>query len=647
MKKHFFSLLTILFLTVSLTGQNLTFSPEKPKAGEKITITYQPEDTPLAGAADIEGTLYVLEAEGNKYPELKAYDLPLKAEGDKWVADWTASAPTKSLFVSFSSGSKLDNNGGEGYRVILYSPDRRQPAPGALYSLSVVYHQLGRAMRLDLDLDKAMDYLKQEFETYPESKNYPVYFTEYARQAAGLDDPAAAQAEVRARLNALTAKKKKTEEEWVLAHDLAQTLDESDLQESLAADIEKQFPRGAFAKQKLVERFYSDYDPEAQEKVFKALQKVAGPEDKETIGSLAVRLAGAYGSDDWAKFDYYMALGTDKQYMASTYNDLAWNMAGAGLDGEAGDMARAQQFSRRSLDLIKALQEGPAKPGYMPPKMQKQQLDYLYGLFSDTYALIRYRQGDAEEALTYQQIYCEQSDFANGEGAERYTVYLEKAKGPEAALDKLEDLIRHGKATELMKEQYQRLFAAQYTPEQASAKYLAALEREALQEYKKELRKNMLDEAAPAFTLKNLEGEDVSLASLRGKTVVLDFWATWCGPCKASFPGMQRTVEKFKDNPDVVFLFVDTWESAENKEKNASEFITENNYTFHVLMDNDNKVVGDFQVEGIPTKFVVDPQGRVRFKSVGYNGNADKLVDEMTIMIELAAEAGPKGTAMK
>jgi peroxiredoxin len=99
---------------------------------------------------------------------------------------------------------------------------------------------------------------------------------------------------------------------------------------------------------------------------------------------------------------------------------------------------------------------------------------------------------------------------------------------------------------------------------------------------------------------------------------------------------MQKIVEKFKANPDVKFVFVNTWERVNDKEKNASEFITSNRYSFDVLMDNENKVVEQFKVDGIPTKFVLDKEGRIRFKSVGFDGSDDKLMNELSVMIEMA-----------
>jgi peroxiredoxin len=158
------------------------------------------------------------------------------------------------------------------------------------------------------------------------------------------------------------------------------------------------------------------------------------------------------------------------------------------------------------------------------------------------------------------------------------------------------------------------------------------------QKQMEEIEKNMIKEAAPAFKLKDVDGKEVSLASLRGKVVVVDFWATWCGPCIQSFPGMKKAQEQHASDPDVKFLFVDTWESGEDAKKKeaAIDFMKKNNYPFHVLMDFDNGTVEQYGVEGIPTKFVIDRNGQVRFRSVGFGGDTDALAEELARMIELA-----------
>jgi len=82
---------------------------------------------------------------------------------------------------------------------------------------------------------------------------------------------------------------------------------------------------------------------------------------------------------------------------------------------------------------------------------------------------------------------------------------------------------------------------------------------------REELQKEMKSEPAPEFSLEDLEGNQVSLSSLKGKTLVLDFWTTWCRPCIGAFPGMKRAAEKYADDPEVEFLFVNTWQNEEDK----------------------------------------------------------------------------------
>ena len=267
---------------------------------------------------------------------------------------------------------------------------------------------------------------------------------------------------------------------------------------------------------------------------------------------------------------------------------------------------------------------------------------YSKGMYSDTYALNAYHVGDYKEALEYQQASCEARDFSDSELNERYAIYYEKVKGPKATGELLEGMIRDGHASIRMKDQFKNIFLKHYTMADAYNKYMGELEKESRKKMEEEMLKDMIDLESPTFVLKNLDGEEVSLESLKGKVIVLDFWATWCGPCIASFPGMKQAQDKYKDDPEVEFLFVDTWENEENKEENASKFMETNEYDFHVLMDNDNKVVAEYKVEGIPTKFIIDKNQRIRFKSIGFSGSVDKLVDELSLMIEYLKKDGNK-----
>jgi thiol-disulfide isomerase/thioredoxin len=129
---------------------------------------------------------------------------------------------------------------------------------------------------------------------------------------------------------------------------------------------------------------------------------------------------------------------------------------------------------------------------------------------------------------------------------------------------------------------------------------------------------------APAFIMKDLTGKNVSLADYKGKVLVLDFWATWCGPCHETLPFVLETMKHYKDDANVRFLFVNTRERSTNSRDLVSKYITRNQYDFTVVLDELNAdgkqelFYRAFHVAGLPTRMVIDGNGIVRFESIGY-----------------------------
>lgn len=203
----------------------------------------------------------------------------------------------------------------------------------------------------------------------------------------------------------------------------------------------------------------------------------------------------------------------------------------------------------------------------------------------------------------------------------------------------LEDAIRKGVADSELKIAYRQAYFNLYGEEGYQEK-LATLNQQQQEKTYDILRKQMVLEIAPEFSLRDLDGKTWSLAELKGKTVVLDFWATWCAPCKKSFPAMQLAVNKYKNDHSVVFLFIHTWEHSSDVIKDVKGFISRNNYDFHVLMDlkkdGVNEVITKYKMQGIPAKFIIDGKGNIRFKVRGATGSNEEVVQELSAMIELA-----------
>src|SRR5438067_790816 len=125
-------------------------------------------------------------------------------------------------------------------------------------------------------------------------------------------------------------------------------------------------------------------------------------------------------------------------------------------------------------------------------------------------------------------------------------------------------------------------------------------------------RPPLVGSPAPEIVLKDLQGRDVKLSDLRGKIVLVNFWATWCKPCKEEMPAMQASYDKLRDKGFVVLAVNELEDTAR-----VAEHIRTHGHTFEVVMDQNNQVANMYGVVGLPASFLIDPQGIVRERISG------------------------------
>ena len=162
---------------------------------------------------------------------------------------------------------------------------------------------------------------------------------------------------------------------------------------------------------------------------------------------------------------------------------------------------------------------------------------------------------------------------------------------------------------------------------------LAAYDRTAARMKDRQARLSVTDPNAAAskaldFTLSGLKGEKLSLKSLRGKAIVFDFWATWCGPCRAQHPLYEQVKQKYRFNPDVVFLSVNT-----DEDRSAVEpFLKEQKWGWNVYFEDG--LVRKLAVSSIPTTLVVNREGDITSRLNGFV--PERFVAMLTERIEEA-----------
>jgi len=131
---------------------------------------------------------------------------------------------------------------------------------------------------------------------------------------------------------------------------------------------------------------------------------------------------------------------------------------------------------------------------------------------------------------------------------------------------------------------------------------------------------------APDFTLAALEGGDVQLSGLRGKPVILNFWATWCSPCRAEMPELEALWQRYQDD-GLLLIGVDQGENAATVERFARGVV---GTTFPLLLDTNQAVGRAYGVRALPTTVFIDAEGRIQDVRIGGPMNRAMLMDSVT-----------------
>lgn len=603
-----------------LTIGQLTISNQHPKPGDNLDLTYHSNE-------EIEAFYTYMVGDKN-------YPLDIDFSEKNGEQGGSIKVPDSAVAIAFiiKADDQYDNNDEKGYLVPLYNEDGQQMkgsnAATAFYALNY-----GSNYGIKMDEKTAFESIKTDMNAHPELQSdwnasyLPLVFK---------NDKEEGKKMIGAYAESIATKSDVSEKEYTSIMQMYAMLKEESKVDSLKKVTLEKFPKGNTANYDMIEEFQKESDLDKKAEIFKTYADA-----NAKLGNIGNYMAGTlartyFQEKDMDNFDKYVSLIDDKTRRASTLNSLAWSMAESGEN-----LDQAEKMSKTSLDLITSLQKNTEdKPEYVTKNQYNKSLKSNYSAYADTYAFILFKQGKIKEAISYQEK-AHDHKGRSIEANERYIDYLMADNQYGEVMDKAGNYIKWGYGSDKIKDAYKTAYLKENPSAIDVDEKLVAFEEEAHATQIAEIKKTMLDEEAPAFTLKDMEGKDVSLEALKGKTVILDFWATWCGPCKASFPGMQEVVTKYKDDDKVVLLFVDTFERGPKKEKTVEDFIKSNNYTFHVVYDNEVEdgnsfeVAGKYDISGIPTKVIIGPDGRIKFKSVGYNGSNEKLVKEMDIMIDI------------
>lgn len=659
MKKQitfFLSFITLsLFVNVasSQTKPNFRSIPEIVHNGDTIKVEYDASNTILKDRK-VSAVMY-------SYQDYIWYasDVTLNGKNNNWSVSVIVPKNCGLLAFKFKADTLVDNNHDQGYFFMLKDKKRagimaKSAYAGWAFSRSPKYGKdIPNYIKFDGISDSATyHWLNQEITYNQESKSVLVYPYAVATNATFKNDAPPRLQRILAYLKRADA----TESDLLNARKILVTL----LQDKKTADsvdkvLMQKFPHGSLARlaafkaiptgsdmKPMLEgfrKFLTDFPEAGTDKAFNEDNRINYDLIKQSI-----IVFSSYAEKNYTDLDKYL-----NELSFGMINNLYYKIVDIPLKRKEVAEKILLPVSEKLVKRLEFIRVNrPAEYSYLSPKewvemvnnamAQQMVTDHIHLLnTAEKYKLALTYANGAHPILGYKS-----APFNN-----EFSITLAKLKDNERLSTLLAKSIYENQASTEMLTMLKTSYLKAKGNEEGFDTYLASLKNTAdSKKMQADITKEQIQIPMVDFAMQDLNGKTIKLNDLKGKTVVFDFWATWCVPCKASFPGMKLAVEKYAKDPNVVFYFVDTEERGETYKKEIAAYIKANNYPFNILFDNkaeDGKATGEvfdrvcktFKISGIPQKIIVDQSGIARFRSIGFNGSATELADEISTMVDI------------
>lgn len=637
MKKFFFiisCLASVFQLSAQVSFTTLKISPQFPQANSNVSFEYNSNLTKLINQKDIKVAVYVFNGTSERgykivEPEVVLSDGIIRGS-------FKVDSNVAVIGFVFASDKEKDINNKLGYLYPVYD-EKNMPVENYYKWASNIQLPYGQILfGMDYNAKKGVSILEEAIVRFPELKTKQPFLGQYLYLLNQL--PTKENNEIiKSELEIFEKRQNFTEQDLKMLIEWYGTLKIKNKADSFNVLIKKNYPEGDWVMEEMTNSFFAEQKALLKAQKYQLL--VAKYPSKKGIpnfyNDFKAMVANAFAKEgNYKGFDKWNT-SLKNSLKANSYNALAQFFLRANKD-----LPFAKQIASFAANFSKKELQNPTerKPDYITQDEWIKFKRITSAEHSDTYAMILQKLGDYKKAFSFAKDAANIGEFKNKGYNERYAISAEKTLPKADVKILLEKLYVERKASPKMKEMLSIFLKREIKNDNDYEAYFTKLKVKTANTRQLELEAEMLNEVAPDFALKDFDGKEVSLESLKGKTIVIDFWATWCGPCIASMPAMNKVLTKYNSNEEVKFLFVDTYERSENKRQNAIDFMVKNKYPFRVLLDHENKMVADFKVSGIPTKFVIDKNGKIRFKAIGVEGEDDDLVEELSTMIELASK---------
>lgn len=629
-------LMSCLFVLafVQVQAQVVQITPEKPQRGEKLTITYDPGATGAAISKDVKSI--IINFTYSTFYE-QPWKLPMTKQGDKWIASFVLQR--YATFASFYllSGDIMDKPAADQhYSIAVYKGEKRV-RDGFLHESYSLGAQMSKSPKLPA-LQLAL--LKKELANYPDN-----YEAKVREQSVLMTMAKTPEEKMKHRIEARKIIAAKFEENPTFGGNLNKVtmgyliIGENSRLDSIRKVVSTRFPESDLAKDYLITAISKEKDEVKKVAQLEALLK-KGKETGENSTDIHRMLFEHYAKvKNGPKAIYHASksLGKTSPYLPERLKAIAETLTAQRI---APDTALA--YARASFKIVDQWPIGVIKYfpeyGYILPFVADSVRTRTIGeAKSELYAIIslnKFYLGEKDEALKY-AVKAEETG-AGKESLMNVALLYELSGAPQKAFDAAWKALLKDPSDTVAITSAKHNFLKFNPSETAFNSKIKKLEELKLTQLKASLQKQLMNRPGPELTqLTDLKGKAVTKEMMKDKIVVLDFWATWCVPCMQEMPYLQKVYDKYKNNPKVMFMVVNS--GARNTIKDAIGWEAKNpQYTFPLYFNNDPDIGEKVGFTLIPTIAVMDQQGKMQFRTIGFEGA--ELEHKLSAQIEVLLE---------
>ncbi len=590
MKKIILLFTLILLSCAKAPDKAVVWSPLEPKENEEITIRYYPQAKD-ALIKDLEDLVLIYQI---TYPDTEILKTThMEKKGSSWQGK--IKLEEKGYLASFKFEDKkgrTDDNDGLGWNLIVKDSEGKVPRD-AHFALGRVY--LGRAEPAEARQKVLDEYLK-ELELYPD--NYKALHYKWVIELSLSKEPEELKKKIKGYVDSLLQVYPDNPEILSLAQLVyTYTLADKDKEMTYGEEFLKRFPDKKEASSIAYQLIRQKYENDLKSQI-KPLEDFVKrfPNSEEAIYAYydLERYYEGKGQKEKSREMYEKIFELDPK-------NVSIILSLAGMEMEKKNYSEAEKLIRKARSFCTEKDFLYSSPWYDYEQRLVFQKDALSEIYS-SFALLDFEKWEYKKSLEYWDSALAQNP--------RQTSYMFAGKGK--TLQKL-DKIKEAK------EAYIQALLSNPEEEEARDSLFSFYKKETGTEkgFKEYLQKEILSlskssaNPAPDFEATDLEGNKLKLSRMRGKVVVLYFWATWCSGCNYLRPQNNELFEEFKDNPDVAF-----WAITTEGKKSLESFLQKNEFKYHQFYEG-GKIRQAYDYVFFPTHFIIDKKGLIRFKYVG------------------------------